>query len=78
MSVFSSTVYFTLTNYNGDIAGNVFGNFSLSKNADGSTPFSNVSVTAKLVAGHDVISTLEAALAARQDLPTLTAVTPAV
>ena len=79
--MYQANVFFKLQNFNGDVSGNLNGNFGIYANAtdansttQGGAPMGpgggtgmigNVNVNAKLVTGEDPITTLEAALAAK-------------
>jgi len=83
-STYQATVFIKLQNFNGDASGNLQGNYGIyTKQADTVTPagaplgpmpstLGNFTVTAQSVAGQDPRTTLDNALNARTDLPTLT------
>jgi hypothetical protein len=76
--MYQATVFIKLQNFSGDAAGNLHGNYGFyASEADAAAnkpAFSSIGVQGKLMTGIDPLATLDAALAARTDLPTLTEV----
>ena len=76
--MYQATVVIKLQNFSGDANGNLHGNYGVfASEADvtaNKPAFSSIGVTAKLVEGANPLTTLEAALNARTDLPTLTSI----
>ena len=71
--MYQATVVIKLQNFSGDANGNLHGNYGIFASEDSTMAFSSIGVSAQLVEGANPLTTLEAALAARTDLPTLTA-----
>lgn len=82
----ATKVQISLQNFSGDANGNLFGNYGVfgvttTNGVDkvNATPFGNINIQAIVVAGQNPIDTLNAALAANNNLGTTTVVvTPPV
>lgn len=74
--MYKLTAVMKLQNFSGDATGTLWGNYALFASAEdaaaGKPAFASIGVQAKLAAGEDPLATIDKALRARTDLPTLT------
>lgn len=74
--MYRASIVIKLQTFSGDMTGNLWGNYGLFASSEeaqaNKPPFATISVQTKLAAGEDPLATIEKALAARTDLPTLT------